>query len=125
MVQNVKKIWSVALHISGTIYHIIVIYSTMCNIQVFLLNFQNVDFWVVRGVKDGPKCQKILSVCLTVCTLGTIHHMIVILVHMCKMMISLGIFPFFQNFDFWHFWDHERAKHNLKLPISVCHTLHL
>ena len=45
------------------------------------------------GVRNGPKLQKSLSISL--CISGTTHLMIVIMLHMCKMMTSLGIFPYF------------------------------
>ena len=44
---------------------------------------------------------------------------------MCKMLISPGIFSFFQDFDFWGFQGVKRAKNDQKLPISVCHALDL
>ena len=81
-VQN-DTILSVMLHISKTIYVIIVIY------RVFLKFFKILIFQVVRGggkrVKNGPKWQKILCVALDISR--AIHHMIVI----------YGFFHFFKN----------------------------
>ena len=53
---------------------------------------------VGKRAKKWPKITK-SSVCFTL-YLRNLHHMIVILVHMCKMIISPANFFIFQNFDF-------------------------
>ena len=74
-------------------------------------------FWGVRGVK-GQKIakddKKILSVELHIS--GTIYHMILINGHMCKRIISPGVFfyTFFPNFNFWGQQWRKRAKDGLK-----------
>ena len=86
MTKNPKwqKIMSVTLHISRTIYHVIVIYDTHVsndNISRLLFHFsKTLIFWVVRGVKrqkNGPKWQKFLSAMLhvsgTICCLTVFY----------------------------------------------------
>ena len=61
--------------------------------------FKMLNFWFISGVngqKNGPKWQKIMSARFHAS--GSIHHMIVILLHMCKIMTSLNAFSFFQSF---------------------------
>ena len=48
-----------------------------------------------------------------------------VLVHMCKMMISLTNLFIFQNFDFWGLQGDKTAKNDLKLAISVFFALYL
>ena len=55
-----------------------------------------------KRAKNGPKWHKILLVSLHIS--GTIHHMIVIFLHMCKMVISpanVFIFQFFGGVFRW------------------------
>ena len=51
-----------------------------------------------KRAKNSPKWQKILSFVLSISEEPYIIWLFV--VHKCKMMISPGIFSFFQNFDF-------------------------
>ena len=91
-----QKILSIALHISGTIHHMIFMYGTHGNFSrcfclfvcLFVFSFfQNFNFSGCQGgqwVKEGPKWQKLLS----------------FIKHMGKMIVSPGFFPSFQNFIF-------------------------
>ena len=86
-------------------------------------------FWGVRGVK-GQKIakddKKILSVELHIS--GTIYHMILINGHMCKRIISPGVFfyTFFPNFNFWGQQWRKRAKDDLKWQkIMYMQALHI
>ena len=100
-----QKILSVTPDISQAIHHMIVIYGTHMendDISMFFLFFQNFIFWVVMGVKgqkNGPKWQEILSV---TCFISQEPYIIwfSLMKRMYKMIISLGIFFFFSNFDF-------------------------
>ena len=76
-----------------------------------------------KRAKNGPEWQKILSVSL--CISWTVHHMIVILVHMCKTIIFPANFFIFSIFIFGVFTPRKRAKNDLKLPTSVCFALYL
>ena len=64
MAQDDKKILSGALHISGTIYHIIVIYGTLVkNYEIsrcFFRFFEILIIWVVR-VEGGIKGKKMVQ----------------------------------------------------------------
>ena len=70
-------------------------------LQPFFSFFKILIFWVVRGnkAKNGTKWQNIQSVALHIS--GSIHHIIVIYGHMCKMIISPG--AFFSFSKFWFF----------------------
>ena len=52
---------------------------------------------------------------------GTVHHLVIILVHMCKMMISPGVFCFFSFF--FSFWD-KRAKNGPKCKVTITYITH-
>ena len=62
----------------------------------FFFMFQAVR--AVNGAKTGPIRQKILSVMLHIS--ATIHHMILFMVHICKMMTSAGFFFIFSKLLF-------------------------
>ena len=102
MVATMGKILSVTLHISQTIHHIIFIYGT----HVWKDNTSKVFYIVSKfGVNSGIEEQKMaqndkknLSAALHIS--GSIHHMIAVLVHMCKMMIPQAILFIFWIFGF-------------------------
>ena len=76
-----QKILSVTFGISGTIYHMIVIFGTPVwndNIsrQFFFQNFDVLGCKRGKRAKNGPKWQKIMCVLLHIS--GTIQHMSVI-----------------------------------------------
>ena len=61
MAQDDKKILPVALHISGTIHHMILIYGTYVlkdNISSFFLHFFQILI-LIFGVSSGVKEQKV------------------------------------------------------------------
>ena len=94
---------------------------------MFLSLFKNFDFLGPQGhrrAKNSPEWEKILSVALHIS--GTMHHMIVIMVQICKVMISLSIF-FFLILKFW-FSRRSGGWKGKKWPkmtkISVYHTLY-
>ena len=72
MAQDDKKILSGALHISGTIYHIIVIYGALVkNYEIsrcFFHFFEILIIWVVRvegGIKGKKMVQNEKKFCLS------------------------------------------------------------
>ena len=87
-----QKILSIALHISGTIHHMIFMYGTHGNfcrcfcVFVFCHFFKILIFQVVRGVNGWKRVQNDKNFC----------H----LSNTCKMILSPGFFLFFQNFYF-------------------------
>ena len=88
---------------------------------LFFHLFKILIFWVVRGVKGQKwsKSTKYLSITLDIS--GNIHFMIVIYVHMCKMIMSPGVFSVFQNFNFWvvsGVKEQKMAKNNIKFCLS-------
>ena len=127
-----KRFLSVPPYISGTIYHMIFIYGTHACIKGLCLQafftfffFKILILRIIRvevggkRAKNGPEWQKILSVSL--CISWTVHHMIVILVHMCKTIIFPANFFIFSIFIFGVFTPCKRAKNDLKLPTSLSH----
>ena len=114
-VQN-DKILSVALQLSGTIHHMIIIYGAhVWNVNIFrrfFSIFQNFDFLGgQRGerAKNGPRWQKILSVAPYIS--GVIYHDLHLwYTCMYKRMLSLGIFFIFSKFWFSGSLGGERAK---------------
>ena len=93
---------SVMLHISGTIHHMIIIYGTLMendNIsRSFFLFFKILIFWVVRGVKGQKMAQNEKKLCLS-CSISQEPYIIwfSFMVHLCKMIISPGVFFFFSK----------------------------
>ena len=93
------------LHISGTIHHMIIIYGTLMendNIsRSFFLFFKILIFWVVRGVKGQKMAQNEKKLCLS-CSISQEPYIIwfLFMVHLCKMIISPGVFFFFSKFWF-------------------------
>ena len=79
-VQNNKKIMSVVLHISGTIYHMTVIYicKMIISSSAFSIFFLILIFWVHREVKGQKMAKNDNKFCLSLCISGTVHQMIVI-----------------------------------------------
>ena len=100
-----KKIMSAVLHISRNIHHMIFI----CGAHVqndnisrqFFHFFKILIFQVVRGVKGQKMVQNDKKFCL-LHSISQEPYIIWLsfMVHMCKMIISPGVFSFFQNFDF-------------------------
>ena len=102
---KLQKVLSVALHFSGIIHHILVIYDTLVwNNDIsrhFFHFFSILIFWVVRGVKG----EKIVQDEKKLCLLHSISQETYIIwfsfmVHMCKMIMSVGIFLIFSKFLF-------------------------
>ena len=105
LAQGDKKILSGALHISGTIYHMIVIYGTLLSSDdisaKFFFIFSKFWFsWLLGGnrAKNSPKWQEIMSVAHHIS--GTIHHLIVIFGTQMQNDIARSFLIFFQNFSF-------------------------
>ena len=75
--SKMRKILSVAFHISGIIHHMILL---MCNMKIsqegFFIFSNFLDCYGGKRAKNSPEWQKILSVVLDIS--GTIHHMILI-----------------------------------------------
>ena len=102
-------ITSVTCHISGTVYHMIMILVHLCKIVIspgvfsFFL-FQILIFWAVREVKgkrvkNSPKWKWQLNI-LNAISNEPYSIWSWFLVHLCKMMISRGVF-FFSFSKFW------------------------
>ena len=78
----VQKFLSVALHTSGTISHVTIIYGTHFKMLISSIFFPFFwKFWLSESIggkmtKNGPEWQNILSVALHIS--GTIHHMVII-----------------------------------------------
>ena len=69
---------------------------------VFFHRSKILIFWVVRGIKGQKIAQNYKKVCGAWYLRNHTsydHHLWCI--RNCKMIISLGVFLFFQNFDFW------------------------
>ena len=56
-------------------------------------------FWAVKEGKREKMTQDEEKRSVAVDISGTIYHILSFMVHWCKMMISLGFFSFYQNFD--------------------------
>ena len=124
---------SVALSISGTIHHMIVIYGAKAwndNISRCFFQFSNFDFPGCQGAERAKNAQNDENLSVARYISGTIHHMIFIYgthICMCKRIISPGIFFFvFQNliFGIIRKWvGVKRAKHDPNdkkiLPVSL------
>ena len=94
---------------------------------IVFIFFKILIFGIISGggkrAKNGPKWQNFLSVSLRIS--GTVHHMIVIFgAHVLNDDVSRKFFHF-SKFWFLQFLVGERAKNDLKLPISVCFALYL
>ena len=101
MVQNDKK-FCLSLHISGTIYHMIVIYGTHVQNNILRPFFIFSKFWLLRllggkRAKNGPNDQNILSR-----SVSQEPYIIWLsfMIHMSKMIISPGFFLSFSKFWF-------------------------
>ena len=77
--------------------------------DIFFHFFKILFFWVVRGVKGQKIVQNDEKFCVTLHISGTTHHMIIFVVHKCKMIISPGVF-FFYFFKILIFWVVRRVK---------------
>ena len=99
-----QKILSVTLGISGTIYHMIVIFGTPVwndNISRQLFFFKILIFWVVRGAKEQKIVQNDKKLCVFYSISKEPYNICLsFMVYICKMRISSVFFSFFQNFDF-------------------------
>ena len=95
MVQNDKKILSIALHIWGIIDHMTVIYvcKLIISSSVFSIFLKTLIFWVHRGVKGQKMVQNDKKLCLSH-TMSQEPYIIWLsfMVQMCKMIISPGVF---------------------------------
>ena len=102
-----QKIMSVALHISGGIHHMIMIW----NFQICFLFFSVCIFSVVREVKEQKMAQNDKKFCLfhslsqELCLLW-----LWFLLNMYKIMISPAICFIFQNSDFMVFFFLRRVR---------------
>ena len=128
-----QKIMFVALYISGSIHHIIVIFGTHVqndNISRCLFHF----FWILifrvfrelKG-KKWPQMKKILSLSLHIS--GTVHHMIVFW-HTCLKWYLHLFSTFFKIVIFWAFWGKgQKMTHNYQfwsvtLYLKNCWSYH-
>ena len=93
MVQNDKKILSIALHIWGIIDHMTVIYvcKLIISSSVFSIFLKTLIFWVHRGVKGQKMVQNDKKLCLSH-TMSQEPYIIWLsfMVQMCKMIMSPG-----------------------------------
>ena len=103
-----QKILSIALQISESIHHMIVIFGTRVkwwHIQILSSFFWSFDFSLWLGgkrSKNGSKRQKILYASL--CISGTILYMIMVFNTLVQNQdISSNCFSYFQNSDFFGF----------------------
>ena len=128
MAQNDRKILSVALHISGTIHHMIAIYGTYTCVkrsylQITVSFFQNFDLQCCWGkrAKSSPKWQKF---CLT-CSIFQEPFLIWLsfMVHLLKWWYLLGYVSFFQNFAFLGCKGGKRVKNGPKQKKIMCVAL--
>ena len=131
-----QKIMSVALHISGTISHMTVIYSTHVkndNIsRIFFHFFKILIFWVLwrQKCKRWSKMTKKLSLSCLV-SQETYIIWFKFMVYVCKMIISPGGFFIFSKFWFFGLLGDKRAKNCpkwQKIPSVALHisgTIHM
>ena len=102
--QNEKTL-SVALHISGIIHHMIVIYGILVwNNDIsrhFFHFFKILIFWVVKGLKGQKMVQNEKISCL-LCSISQETYIILFwfMVHMWKMIISTRTLFIFSKFWF-------------------------
>ena len=69
-------------------------------LQDFFSFFKTLIFWVVRGVKGQKVAQNDKKFLSPLISQESYNKWLSIVVHKCKMIISPGIFLFFQSFDF-------------------------
>ena len=103
-VQNDKKILFIVLHISGTMHIRIVIYGTCVEwwyLQVFSSMFQKFEFPGCQGVKRQKLAKNDKQFCAS-CLLFQEPYIIwsLFMVHICKRIISPGIFFIFSKYRF-------------------------
>ena len=65
---------------------------------LFFIFFKIMIFWVVRRVKGQKMAQNNKNLSVMPFILGTIHHMIFIMVQICKRIISPSVFYIFPKF---------------------------
>ena len=104
MAENDKK-WSVTLHISGSMHHMMLLVVQKCKMITspdFFSFFQNFYFLVVRGSKC-KKWPKMTKYCLLhSLSLWSMYHMMSFVVQKCKSIKSPDFFShFFKIFIFW------------------------
>ena len=95
-------------------------------LQVLFSFFQNFDFlgcWWGKRTRNGPNWQKSLSVSCSL-SLGTIHH-IIVMIHMCKMISPGGDIFIFSKLWFSSLLGGKRAKNGPKLQIILSIALHI
>ena len=131
MAQN-YKILSVVFYISRTVHHIWL--SIMIHICKVIISpdicfhfFKKKFFLLVRRIKRQKMAQnyKILSVVFYISR--TVHHIwLSIMIHICKMIISPGIFFIFSKILFFCLLGGSKGKKWPKiLKNSVHHALYL
>ena len=101
-----QKFLSVMLHISGIIHHMIVVYGTLVWNDIswyFFYFFKILIFSVVRGVKGKKLVQNDKKLCpLHLISQEPYIIWLSFMVHMCKMIMSPGLFfVFFKILIFW------------------------
>ena len=78
-------------------------------------------FWFWNKAKNGPKWQKILSRFVSQEPYIWFSFMPLV----CKMIMSLGVFLFFHNFNFFTCWWGKRAKTGPKWQKILSVMLHI
>ena len=104
----------------------------MCEVIISSGDFKILIFWVVSWIKVQKMVQNDKEICLS-CSISQEPYIIwfLFMVHICKMIISLGIFLIFPNFDFsgW-FFGGKRTKNSpkwqkiLSVALSIPGTIH-
>ena len=103
-------------HVSGTVYHMIIIFGHLCKIIIFLVDFFHflkiLIFRIFRGEKGEKIAQDDKRFFLSH-SLSQEPYIIWLsfMVHMCKMIISPGVFFIFSKF--W-FSRQKMAQNDLK-----------
>ena len=98
--KEVVKVFSYFLLVRWDTHICMSRFSYVClPIHLSLTIFQESHIWSF-WVKNSAKWK--MTVTFVMCHIwGTVKHMIMIFVYLWKMMISLGIFSFYLNFDFF------------------------
>ena len=130
MVQNDKKIYP-SCSVSEEPYIIWLLFMVnMCKMiispGVFFQFFKILIFWVVSGIKGQKAVPNHKKFCLS-CFISQEPCIIWLsfMVHMCKMIISLGIYCIFSKFWFFRVLVGERAKHGPKWQVITSVALHI
>ena len=114
-----SKVWTENIFFFIIFFFFFFFFSFFFKIWIF-----RVIRWV-KGQKNDPKRQKIITVALYISETYIIWFWF--LLHMCRMMISAAFFFFLHFFKILIFLVFRGAKGQKrpKLPISVCHALYL